>query len=314
MPIVPFMAMQQISGYSSDNLLLGASISYKPATGMNLFFTSYADDLSFNEIVKLDFDARLKFAIETGIQYSPVSGSLCDLISTDYTMVTPYTYSHSMYDDEGNLNLNIPNYQNYTTRGVALGSMIGPNSDRIRFNIKLEPVENLKLSINSSVVRHGNINETLYKKALNGSVIENQQAFDSVSQYLFHTSSTDGSIFYIPYATNSYLRYPLTHFMFLDETTNYVCFQNSFDVTYNFDFENKSQFSVNFGYTFQYEKNVGVDNNMFTEVYNKSKEENPANPPDSEIISKLNDQYNAWKDKLTERFTNYFSISFKYIY
>ena len=33
-----------------------------------------------------------------------------------------------------------------------------------------------------------------------------------------------------------------------------------------------------------------------------------------EIVSELNDQYNAWKDKLTERFTNYFSISFKYIY
>ena len=66
MPIVPFMAMQQISGYENDNLLLGVEFSFKPAKGVNIFANVLADDIGFNDLVKLHFNTKLKFALETG--------------------------------------------------------------------------------------------------------------------------------------------------------------------------------------------------------------------------------------------------------
>lgn len=308
MPIAPFMAMQQISGYSSDNLLLGAEFSYRPITGVRLFLTGLADDLSFNNLVKLNFDCRLKFALETGLQYVPISGSLCDFISADYTLVTPYTYTHSMFTDE-KLDMTSPNYQNYTTRNVALGSMIEPNSDRFRFNISISPINNFKIGFNSSVVRHGNVNETVYKKALTGDKIEDKQAFDSVKQYLFVDGVTNGSIDDIPYAENNYLPYQLKHFMFLDETNNYICLQNSLDMSYQITFKNKNYLNLNFNYTLQYEKNVGVGNNMFTKAFDSSSEISQ-----DDMILELNKQYEEWKSKLHNQISNFFSFSIKYVY
>lgn len=308
MPIVPFMAMQQISGYSSDNLLLGAEFSYRPTTGVKIFLAGLADDLSFNDLVKFKFDCRLKFALETGIQYVPIAGSLCDFVSADYTLVTPYTYSHSMFTDK-KLDMTGPNYQNYTTRNVALGSMIEPNSDRFRFNISISPIDNFKVGFNSSVVRHGNVNETVYKKALTGNLIENQQAFDSVKQYLFIDGITNGSIDDIPYAGNKYLPYQLNHFMFLDETINYICLQNSLDMSYQITFKNKSYLNLNFIYTFQYEKNVGVGNNMFTKAFEQS-----SGISQDDMILELNKQYEEWKAKLHNQISNFFSFSIKYVY
>ena len=42
------------------------------------------------------------------------------------------------------------------------------------------------------------------------------------------------------------------------------------DMSYQITFKNKSYLNLNFIYTFQYEKNVGVGNNMFTKAFEQS--------------------------------------------
>lgn len=309
LPIVPFMAIQHVYGCVNDNLLMGGQLSYRPVTGLRLFVNGYADDLHFNDLVRLQFDTRLKFALELGGQYAPPAGSLCDFISIDYTMITPYTFTHSMFDKNNKIDMSEPNYQNYTTRGLSLGSMIEPNSDRIRFVAKLSPVKNFELGLNTSVVRHGNINETLYKKAIFDGKVSNIDAYDSVKQYLIYGGITDGSFFDIPYAASSYLPYPLRHFMFLDNTTNYICLQNSIDAKYSIQLKNGSSLEFGIGYTLQYEKNVGVGSNMFTKVNGVNKDTS-----DTEVIAHLNAQYEDWKLKLFNQWSNFLSVTVKFVY
>ena len=317
MPIVPFMAMQQITGYSSDNLLIGVQLEYKPLTGVKLFLNGYADDIGFNDLVKLDFNTKLKMAIETGIQYAPTSQSLCKILSADYTFVAPYMYTHSMYDDDEKLNLAIPNYQTYSTAGVSLGSEISPNSDRFRFNIKLKPVNNFEIGIFSSVVRHGNVNESLLNNAVQNGKVVNKYAFEAVKQYLLVDESiTDGSIQDFPDSgfigsdiDENYFHYVNKNFLFLDKTTNYMCLQNAINTKYTLELKNRSYFVFKIDYTLQYEKNVGVNSNIFGKAqgltYDSSNEE---------IISELEKQYKIWKEKLSDKISSFLSFSVKYVY
>ena len=323
MPIVPFMAMQQISGYDNDNLLLGVEFSFKPAKGVNIFANVLADDIGFNDLVKLQFNTKLKFALETGIQYAPTGENLCKFLAVDYTFLAPYMYTHSMEDAAGNLDVSMPNYQNYTSSKVSLGSTLSPNSDRLRFSIKVQPVKGLNLNFLSSVVRHGNINETLYMNGLNKekTAIANEGAFDCVRQYLMYDcgSVTDGSIFDFPDAgkrggegDDAYFTYVNHNFLFLEKTTNYVCVQNTINAEYTYTLKNKSYFVFGLSYTLQQEKNVGVDKSMFTYDAELSADENK--PTDEEIIAELNKQYEAWKAGLHNQWSNFFSVSVKYIF
>lgn len=310
-PIVPFMAMQQIVGYSGDNLLIGIELAYKPTSGLNIFLNGYADDIQFNDIVKLKFNTKLKMAIETGVQYAPSNDSLLKLFTFDYTLLAPYMYTHAMYNEKGALDLSVPNYQNYVSSAVSFGSMLSPNSDRIRFNIKIEPMKGLELNILSSVVRHGNINETLYKNGIKNGTVYDAQAFDCVKQYLITDKDvlTDGSIFDFPNTGKGYFRYVNYNFLFLENTTNYVCLQNALDAKYTITFKNKSYLELGVNYTLQYEKNIGVDTNLFIKESTLTESSST-----EEIIASANSQYETWKSKLYNEWTNFISFAVKYIY
>ncbi|MEE0999096.1 MAG: hypothetical protein UIH41_05490 [Treponemataceae bacterium] len=319
MPIVPFMAMQQISGYSGDNLLIGIELAYKPVKGLNLFINGYADDIGFNDLVKLQFNTKLKMAVEAGLQYAPSNESLCKYFSLDYTFLAPYMYTHEMYDN-GTVNVFVPNYQNYLSSQVSFGSMLEPNSDRLRFNILLQPMDGLKIGFESSIARHGNINETYYKNAISGEQVINSDAFNCLKQYVTRYAEkngekysfiTDGSILDFPHAGKSYFYYPNHNFLFLENTTNYVCVQNSLDMEYTLNLNKKGYFIFGINYTLQYEKNVGVGTNMFE--YNASLDES-ASPEDSVIIAELNNQYSEWESKLHDEWKNFVSFSVKYVY
>jgi len=316
MPIVPFMAMQQISGYSGDNLLIGVEFSYKPITGLKIFANGYADDIGFNDLVKFKLNTKLKMAVEAGFQYAPVEKSFCKLFSFDYTFLAPYMYSHEMYEN-GKLSLKTPNYQNYTSSKVSIGSMLDPNSDRLRFDVLLTPGENLEMRFGTSVIRHANINETLYKKAIADNKVINTDAFSCVSQYVKNYAYedkngkkvsyiTDGSVFDFPNAGSGYFYYPNHNFLFLDNTSDYICLQNGVDLKYVLNFKSKGSLTFGLNYTLQFEKNVGVGTNLFYYVDGLN--------DDSEVITELNKQYNEWKSKFHDEWSNFISISLKYIY
>ena len=151
--------------------------------------------------------------------------------------------------------------------------------------------------------------------------IANEDAFDCVRQYLTNNfgSVTDGSIFDFPDAgkrggdgDSGYFTYANHNFLFLDNTTNYVCVQNAINAEYTYTLKNKSYFVFGLSYTLQQEKNVGVDKSMFT--YDAELSAGGNKPTDEEIISELNKQYEAWKAGLHNQWSNFFSVSVKYIF
>ena len=72
--------------------------------------------------------------------------------------------------------------------------------------------------------------------------------------------------------------------------------------------KNKSYFVFNLGYTLQYEKNIGVGTNIFTKAGLSDYSDNEA------VITELEKQYETWKSKLYNKFSNFFNFSIKYVY
>ena len=64
----------------------------------NLIF--YADDLHFNDIVNFNCNTRWKFVLQSALSWSPVGRIFKDL-GLEYTMVTPYTYTHPAHSYDG---------------------------------------------------------------------------------------------------------------------------------------------------------------------------------------------------------------------
>lgn len=156
----PFMAIQGI-GDSTDNSQMGLLVEFSPVRGLKWSSNFFADDIPLNDIMKFNLDTKIRVGIETGVQYSPAGSSL-DLMTMNYTIVTPYTYAHWSYEDDGKTFTDTSyNYFNYMNRGIAIGASIPPNSDRIGFSARFTPIKKLNVTIRSSFMRHANAYESL---------------------------------------------------------------------------------------------------------------------------------------------------------
>lgn len=160
LPMSPFMVSQGLTGYN-DNSYIGGMFTVKPIKGLKIDGVLYADDLSFNDIVKLHWDTKWRLGGQLGASYAPRKPGKLTMVSFDYTMITPYTYSHKSDDT---LSLKDPNYQNYMHAGNSFGAALDPNSDRINLNIKLRPLEDMEFNVVGVLIRHGNVNENMEKK------------------------------------------------------------------------------------------------------------------------------------------------------
>ena len=157
LPLSPYMISQGNTGFA-DNNYIGGMFTVKPIEGLKIDGVLNADDLSFNDLVKLKFDTKWRIAGQIGASYAPRKSGLFTLISLNYTMVTPYTYSHKGTDD---LDASEPNYQNYTQAGESFGAALDPNSDRVNLKIKLRPLEDVDVDIVGTLIRHANVNEDM---------------------------------------------------------------------------------------------------------------------------------------------------------
>lgn len=249
----PYMVTQGING-CQDNLQMGVVFSYKPFSGFAWDTDLFVDDLSVNELVKLNIDSKNRIAAKTGVIYTPVN-SLCSRLAADYTIITPYTYSHWEYDDatDKTMTSNTINYQNCTNNGISLGSSYPPNSDRLSFSMDLHPIPILNLEITSAFMRHANVCESLsddealvYLKADEG------------------TYSTDGSVF-----TNSMSSGGKTidtawnHLNFLTQAHKMYIIQAGVSSEYSLKRFKWGQLAFKISYTFEYIYNKGVDSDLF---------------------------------------------------
>jgi hypothetical protein len=166
--LIPFSYLfynQGIVGFS-DNSLMGLKYRMLIPGGVEFNGVLYVDDVGFNELIKFNFNTKLKIALETGVSWTPDEPWLTKL-SLDYTAVFPYMYTH--YPWGGTYNADKPyvgekdnmNIDNYTHAGENLGVTLSPNSDRITLvtDWRLDPTTMVTFSGN--YMRHGNSSENL---------------------------------------------------------------------------------------------------------------------------------------------------------
>ena len=255
---VPFMAIQTLYS-ASDNLQMGLVFKLKPVSGLQFSTEIYVDDIDVNNILKLNFDTRNRFALLAGALYAP-KDSVCTSVQASYLMITPFMYTHWQLESatSGLIPVGIINYSDYTHYGISMGTPVPPNSDRIGFKINLTPLRDFNLSISSSFIRHGNVVESFTD--------------DEAIQFLLAQSgqyATDGSIFTHSMLENTSAAIPTIiptghhRLNYLTQEHKMYVIQAGVDADYTFFRQKWGSLSVTLGYNFECIINKGVDSNLY---------------------------------------------------
>ncbi|MBO4533062.1 MAG: hypothetical protein J5726_05120 [Treponema sp.] len=309
----PYMVTQGLAGFD-DNLFMGLSFSIRPINDLVWISDFYIDDLGVNELVKLNFDTKIRGTFQTAIKYIPSELSWFDFIKLDYSLVTPYMYTHNQ--NINNIETGIStlgtkgavNYQQYTSAGYALGLNLPPNSDRVSISASFTPVKNLKIDLNCSYTRHANVNESI-------STDEAISYLNSPEDYL----ATDGTInnhqHYLRDGdpTNGrYLGSAWNHFLFMTQPTKMQIFRTDLDAEYAITKTKFGTFSFTAGYTFEYIKNYGVDRDIFKGygIYDENGNWKTANKTADDVQAALTE----WKKGIKDITSHYLRIGFKYVW
>ncbi|MCR5123796.1 MAG: hypothetical protein K6B43_01200 [Treponema sp.] len=319
----PFIAVQTIGGAAS-NLQMGLLFDYRPIPGLLWSTDLFIDDFAVNEIVKLDFDAKYRFALQSGLIYYPTESAVKKL-SMNYTCVMPYVYSHWEYvpNNEGEVSGKSFNYQNYTNNALPIGSTLYPNSDAVKFNATFNPLKNLTLDLSTTFARHANSAEDFDESDAAEYVLsEKGQYATNGTAFMQQMFSGDGSGKHVNQAWEK------LGFMTSDHKM-YVC-QAGLSAQYDFPKTKAGQFSLKLGYTFEYVRNANVNTNVYTggtidwqqnddgtySVANSSEkyatwEEFKSS---SEVQNVVKEQLQDWIDQLYDEVNHYVSVSVKYQY
>jgi len=301
LPFSPFMISQGITGFR-DNSWLGGMFTVKPVQGVKVDGVLYADDLSFNDIIKLNWDTKWRLAGQLGFSYAPRESGIFTLASFDYTMVTPYTYTHRMDGDAGTSEVN---YQNYLHAGKAFGAALDPNSDRVNLKVTLRPLEDVDFDLVGSLIRHGNVNEDISEKW--------------IREYLTKTGYiTDGTILNSSGSDVGHAYFYSTPFL-SQETIQYI-WQTGFDVTCRLPVLKSGGYMVfRFGYRFECNLNDGINSAVYS--YDPSVDFGVSDSTDltdaqkAAVDAAAKQQLDAWRAAATGTvFNNYLTAGFEYFF
>jgi hypothetical protein len=303
LPFSPFMISQGQTGLM-DNCYLGGMFTVKPFQEVKIDGVLYADDLSFNDLARLNFDTKLHLAGQLGASYAPKKSGIFTLISFDYTMVTPYTYAHR---ESEALDKTAPNYLNYLQAGNSFGASLDPNSDRINLKIKLRPLEGIDFDLIGVLIRHGNVNENI--------------DMDYITEYLTHDKYiTDGTV--LNSARTDIGSLAQSYNPFLTQDTLQYIWQTGFDATCRLPIlKTGGSIVFRFGYRFECNMNDGVNNPVYRSgdsslTYGTDAEgELVITSTDAEIKAAAENQLMAWRENAKGiSFNNIISAGFEYYY
>lgn len=318
---VPFMPVQNIGG-ANDNLQMGLMLQVRPVAGLEWATDIFVDDLEVDDIVKLNFDTKIRVAGQTGLIFSPVDNT-CKRISLNYQMVLPYVYSHWEYksDDSGYIGGDTVNYQNYTNAGVHIGSVLDPNSDKVSFSAAFHPTSFFKINFRTNFIRHANSAEAFAEDDAVEYVLakENQYATDgSVFMHQMFSDESSDSGNHVSQAWDS------LGFMTSDHKMGIL--QAGFDAEFDFPKRKNGLLTLFASYTFEYVRNAGVTNHVYsggdinwsydsdTDTYYLDGAASTKDAVYERAKTVAKDQKQDWIDKLTDRVNHYITVGFRYTY
>ncbi len=273
----PFVVIANVSGFN-DNVFFGTGVEWKLLPCVAFTADVYIDDTKLGKLIKLKPDeSATRCAFKTGLIYTPLN-SPCSMISLDYSLVTPYTYTFFTTQDSS---YNLHDYTNY---GINLGSNLPPNSDRVALRISFKPLKGLKIFSDTALIRHGNAYESLSDEE----VISLFTGTDNIV--------SDGGIGMSTKGLDS----ALSRTGFLKQPNISYVVQAGLSSSYEFSFKNDIRLFFDAGYTFEYIRGDGVDSNIFSGPY-------------SSVID-VQTARNAWVASLHDSYNHYFSLSAKILY
>lgn len=303
----PYMAIQGLGG-CDDNLQMGIRFNYKPFNGFLWANDIYVDDVSFNDLVKFDFDTKLRIAGKTGIIYS-FENKYFDLLKVNYTLITPYTYSHWDFSDSSvkTIDKNTYSFQNYTNNGISMGTQLPPNSQNMNLSLSIKPISKLKLNFDFNFTMHGNIFENIEDDEIMYFLLADEDVFatdGSIFNHVFYTATIDGKYeaHYLDTAWNS--------LNLLNQKNKMLIFQGGLKAEYEFEETKVGKFSIITGFTAEYVKNKGVDSNIYpgglvSEVENGYLYKNVIYSSKENLIAQIKKE---WTSNFTNDFNTYFYL------
>jgi len=295
MPLTPYLISQGNAGFR-DNSWMGGMFTVKPLQGLKVDGVFYADDLNFKDLIKLKLHTRWRIAGQIGASYAPRTSGLFTLVSLDYTMITPYAYTHRNQDDYSNLET--VNYQNYLHAGMPFGADLEPDSDRINLKVKLRPLEDVDLDLIGTFIRHGNVNESIGSDWIIAGLTSE------------HTYPVDGS-FLNPSKTDIVAGHAyLDSTPLLTQDTLQYIWQTGFDALCRLPvLKSSGQIVFRMGYRFECNLNEGINSEIYT--YDGSL----VGKTDAEILAAGVNKLAAWQESVKGRsFTNLFNFGFEYFF
>ncbi len=280
---VPWAIVSLADG-NSETVFAGTKIEVKPMQCLSWNTEFLLNDLKPKNFIKLKWnDAAIRSAFKTGFTYTPLD-SIASLISVDYTLVTPYTFTAYDTIDEKY------NYRDYSNFGAPIGTDLLPNSDRVSMTLNFKPTKNLKISTVSAYSRHGNQYEDWeYEDILkldgtaytNTTLAQNTQNLDSAKDQ--------------------------TGFLIQDNLM--YTMQAGIDIEYTFYSKKYSKVSFGLGYTFEFIKNDGVDDGIYTGNYTDLSYSTDEEKKATE--EKLDAEKENWQKHLHNSYNHYFRAGVK---
>ena len=253
----PYMVSQGISGFN-DNIQMGLRVDYSPMRSLILAADLFVDDLDVNRLVKFDADSKNRVGMTLGVVYAP-EAEFCNRLDLNYSIITPYTYSHWEYEDdsERSMTASTYNYQNYTNNGVSIGTNLPPNSDAIRFDVKFRPLNILELNVFTLFARHGNVCESLTDEEALVYLLADANVYSTDGSAFTHSmqAGTSSAESLVSTAWNSVNFLTQSHKMYVVQAGLDA------DLTLRRYAWGRLSFCVN--YVFEYVHNKNVDTNLY---------------------------------------------------
>ena len=305
---MPWVIVSNVNGKTED-VYAGGKIEFKPVKCFSWNTEVVLKDLQLKPFIKLHWDdASIRGAFKTGFTYAPLD-SIVNLITFDYALVTPYTFTSY---DAFNENYN---YRSYTNFGEPIGINLLPNSDRLSLKINFHPFKPLKITTLTAYSRHANTFEML-----------SQSDALLLSQTSYGYTGTDWT------TTNLNLSSEKKKTSFLTQDSKMYTMQAGLNLQYEVYAGKRTKVILDAGYTFEFIQKDGVDDPVFTVVYALPTDYVTVPAEDEGITDEMSDEekeavreanrqkqeyrklLDGWKAHLHDSYNHYFKAGVKIIF